>query len=122
MTDWQRKIQLGDVWESGDVQLIAKTTADRLETLQPLTFPVLEKRKKVLIKRLRRLENSPAATPKDFDVVWEQLYDWADAPLDERWNGKKVCWIDLWSSPSAKSINPPFDCTFDPQDNGNQPS
>jgi len=32
-------------------------------------------------------------TVEDFDDALSSLYDWADTPLDNKWGGKKMCWV-----------------------------
>lgn len=100
MSDWQRTIKLGDVWDSEDIQLIARTAADRLEALEPFTSnPSIDTTKKTLVARLRKLADNPKTTPRQFDRVWEAVYDWADTPLDQNFGGKRVCFISLWEKP-----------------------
>jgi hypothetical protein len=95
MAQWQRTLDVKDVWESEDIHLIAQTAADRLQALTPLTdeFYWLEDKRLELIDELRALAEDENADTRDFDYVWNDLYDWADTPLDENWNGKKVCWV-----------------------------
>ena len=92
MADWQRRLDMKDVWESGDIPLIARTAADRLEALAPFGS-YLDDEKLDLVDELRGLADDSEATIGDFNNVWDRVYDWADTPLDSRFNGKKVCWI-----------------------------
>jgi len=32
-------------------------------------------------------------TVEDFDNALSSLYDWGDTPLDDKWGGKKMCWV-----------------------------
>lgn len=95
MAQWQRTLNVTDVWESEDIPLIARTAADRLEKLLPFTeeFYFIENKRLELVDELRALAEDPEADARDFDYIWQEVYDWADTPLDEKWNGKKVCWI-----------------------------
>ena len=100
MADWQRKIRMGDVWKSEDVPLIAKTAADRLEALSPFTDrPGIDHIKKLLVTSLRKVADSKNPTFEKFNSVWNRVYGWADISLDDKFAGKKVCWIDLWEKP-----------------------
>ena len=100
MADWQRHVQMGDVWDTEDIPLLAKTAADRLEALEPFTLnPGIEKIKKSLVERLRKLAKNPKATAYLFDHLWSDVYDWGDISLDGKWNGRKVCFIDIWTRP-----------------------
>jgi hypothetical protein len=95
MAQWQRTLNIKDVWESEDIQLIAQTAADRLQALTPLTdeFYWLEDKRLELVDELRGLANDSTADAEDFDEIWVEVYAWADTPLDTKWNGKKVCWV-----------------------------
>jgi hypothetical protein len=33
------------------------------------------------------------ATIEDFNCIMENLYDWADTPLDNEFGGKRNCWV-----------------------------
>lgn len=94
MANWQRTLDIKDVWDSEDIPLIARTAADRLEALKPLLgHPYLEEKRLELVEELRDLADGSDANAFDFDYVWAGVYDWADTSLDGKWNGKKVCWV-----------------------------
>ena len=93
MADWQRKLDLKDVWDSGDVQLIAKTTSERLRALAPLDDRNLDQSRVELADQFDSIAQDSTAGTSEFDTVMEELYDWGDTKLDSHWNGKKVCWI-----------------------------
>jgi hypothetical protein len=82
-----------DVWDSGDIPLVARTAADRLEVLAPFGGNYLDDEKLDLVDELRALAEDEGATTSDFDNVWGRVYDWADTPLDSSFGGKKVCWV-----------------------------
>ena len=88
MAQWQRKIDLKDVWDSKDVPLIAKTLSTRLRALEPLGDDRLDWTREELADQFEDIE-----AVDEFDAVMSELYDWADTKLDHNWNGKKVCWI-----------------------------
>ena len=93
MANWQRTLDVRDVWDSEDVSLIARTAADRLEALKPFTEYNVEDTRLNLVEELRALAEDPDATTQDFDYVWDAVYDWGDTNLDDNLHGKKVCWI-----------------------------
>jgi hypothetical protein len=38
-------------------------------------------------------ENFNSDDEDDFDCEMNDLYNWADQSLDNKWNGNKLCWI-----------------------------
>ena len=94
MADWQRKINIKDVWGSEDIHLIARTAADRLEALRPFNDKYFDDERDELVYDLRGIANDPAATKDDFNEVWAHVYDWGDTLFDSSaWPHKKLCWI-----------------------------
>jgi hypothetical protein len=99
MANWQRTLRIGDI--SGDAPLAEKARgiADALEALKP--FPAkheeVNEQREDLVNEFRSLANDPAIDEELFDELMEQLYDWADTPLDANWPPKKVCWINAMS-------------------------
>lgn len=96
MAKWQRELDLSDVWpraESGELSAcqLAGTVADRLAALAPI--PAVEDIRQELIESFRILADFPDLDGDEFDAQLERLYDWGDIALDDKWNGKKVCWI-----------------------------
>jgi hypothetical protein len=96
MANWQRTLSLRDVWPSNDVRLIARTIAERLRALHPFGLFSLDLDVAILADEFQAIGEDPEADVDDFDGVMERLYDWGDRPLDEKWNGKKVCWIETF--------------------------
>lgn len=100
MSDWQRTIKMGDVWDSDNIKLIAKTAADRLEVLAPFSNPAINAWKAVLVHDLRHLSVLENPSAKDFDNIWDSVYNWGDTTLSGDFpNQKKVCWINVWEKP-----------------------
>jgi hypothetical protein len=95
MANWQRTLDMRDVWEIGDVCLVAQTAADRLRALKPFEIEDIDWEKENLIDELEDLaKDDPSPTTDEFDYIWDKVYDWADTLLEgEARNGKKVCWI-----------------------------
>jgi len=96
MANWQRKLHLKDVWESEDVQLIAKTAAKRLKELKPFggDDSYLDDEKDDIADEFEGLSEDESADTNDFDSVTASLYDWADTPMDSNWPPKKACWVE----------------------------
>jgi hypothetical protein len=109
MADWQTKLILTDIWdkssnETAETGMVpdwfVTELIKRLETL-------LEEIKKNTDIKIRSMAEdleeiiieitcmkSPEGIDKDdFKAVWDNLYDWADTPLDRNFGGKKMCWI-----------------------------
>lgn len=93
MANWQRTLDVKDVWESDDISLIAKTAADKLRQLAPFSEKSVEEERLFLADKLELLSKDTDITPYDFDLIWREVYDWGDTSMDSNWNGKKVCWI-----------------------------
>lgn len=106
MADWQRRLDLRDVWGTEDVQLIAKAISDRLHALDAFGVSSLDDDRDELALWFDDLASDPEAGAEEFDDLMDDLYDWAEEPdslshgsctttsLDEdAWNGRKVCWI-----------------------------
>jgi hypothetical protein len=96
MANWQRKLQLKDIWHNDDVHMIAAETAKRLKALQAFPDADLDEQRLDIADEFEGLSTDPKADKEDFDCVLERLYDWADTKLDNNWNGKKVCWVETF--------------------------
>ncbi len=93
MANWQRKLDLRDVWPSKDVSVIAKAIADRLSRLTPLNDEHLDWKREELAEEFAGIASEADPEVNEFDAVMSELYDWGDTKLDGHWNGKAVCWI-----------------------------
>ena len=101
MAQWQRKLDVRDVWKKAKarqitLQELATVVADRLENLVPFNnkeHPDINLEKRDLIEAFRDFATESGSSFDGFDVLWRELYDWADQDLDDHWNGKKVCWV-----------------------------
>jgi hypothetical protein len=97
MAKWQRTLDLLPEWrQCQDCQIrvdrMAAIIADRLSALTPLTGNV-EAHRQALIRKFRRLSKQGNLRVVTFDAAMHTLYNWADTPLDDSWNGKKTCWV-----------------------------
>ena len=102
MSFWQRKLELMPEW--GDAkerkitpQEMASVVAKRLKALKSFTgYEVVEQDREELIDEFESLAEDGAADFDDFDGVMHRLWDWGDTPLDGKFGGKKVCWINTF--------------------------
>ena len=82
MSDWQRKVDFSaytEKYNEGElsIQEFAKIVAEKLKTLRKFEDEYID----------NQLE----------EIIWsfEDLYNWGDTPLDNKFGGKKVCWIQM---------------------------
>lgn len=93
MAYWVSTIDVKDLWEEGDFHKIAESASQQLSKIK-CTDLYLDGQREDLAYELHELAQDEESDVQDFDyVVWDMLYDWADTPLDENWNGRKLCWI-----------------------------
>lgn len=105
MANWQRRLDVKDVWKQAKANLItpaklAAVIADRLEALKPFGEGYfnqyghdLDEDKEQIVTDFRGIAEDEDATFDGFDVVWNELYNWGDIELDKNWPRAKVCWI-----------------------------
>lgn len=100
MAKWQRKIYLQPHWHQASeheisIQELAGVVAKKLRGIVPFKVEDIESKRLDLVAEFEWLAKSPDSDREDFDFWMEELYDWGDTRLDNEWNGKKVCWIDI---------------------------
>ena len=98
MSKWQRTLDLKDAWKKAEDREIeahelAKIIAERLLELKAFKIPDIDREKANLIEELLYLSEDDTITYDDIDDVLNYLYNWGDVSLDEKFGGKKVCWI-----------------------------
>ena len=98
---WVTTLHLSQEWKQADddeitVHQLAKAAAKKLKLLDmsKMSDRVRDERDE-LVDELEGLADDEDADKDDFDNVWSRVYDWADTPLDDKFNGKKVCWINI---------------------------
>jgi hypothetical protein len=101
MTDWQRTLDVSDVWDQvsdGEISVpaFAGMVATRLKRLKPFADHIVENEKLELVDQFESMSEDSTSDFDDFDLVWNELYEWGDTSLDNRFNGKKVCWIKIF--------------------------
>lgn len=106
MANWQRKIMLNPEWtqaQEGEISVaeLAQSVVLKFKGMRPLqNNDDLNEELADILDEMDAIASDQQSTMSDFDDVMHRLYDWADTPLDDRWNGKKVCWIDTISDPT----------------------
>lgn len=98
MANWQSRLNIGTAWrrhKAGKTTLaeLAMSIAGELQSLKPISNEP-EGERESLIEQFLCFANDDCDDVEDFDGLMEQLYDWADTPLDNEWPGKKVCWVE----------------------------
>jgi len=101
MANWINKLDLSDVWDKANdyeisVQELAGTIAKRLSNINKGLDEDLIWLRDNLVDEFERMAEDEEAEQVDFNYAMEDLYDWADTPLDSNWAGKKVCWIETY--------------------------
>jgi putative heme iron utilization protein len=97
MAKWKYRIDVKDAWKQAKngeitIQELAAIVVGQLKALEPYnrqSDPDLID----VVNEFESLAEDKNAGRDDFDVVWEQLYDWGDITLDQRWPREKMCWI-----------------------------
>lgn len=97
MAQWQRKLELADVYRIGDdeekVPELAGIIATRLLALAPFGIDDIDEERAEIVNMFKEVESEKLGFD-EFNDAMENLYNWADQPLDDNWNGKKVCWVN----------------------------
>ena len=98
MANWQRKLSLIDEWNKHDtgeitIQALAKLVAERIRSLDKFGDEEIDEQRDEIANDFEALAEDENADVNDFDYMLQSLYDWGDRSLDDKWNGKKVCWI-----------------------------
>lgn len=100
MANWQRELNIKESWllaKEGTIviQALAGEIAKKLKTMKPLNNEVIDHERLEIADEFLAISEDSEADTEAFDYTMERLYDWADTPLDERWNGKKACWVKI---------------------------
>lgn len=102
MSDWQRKLDFSAYTEKYDegelsIQEFAKIVAKKLKSLRDFDDYDIDCTKEDLIFEFEDIaeDGDEAYGEADFNCVLNRLYDWGDTPLDDKFGGKKVCWIQM---------------------------
>lgn len=98
MANWQRELNLADVFvpaKEGHVTVadLCGTIAKRLRLMKPFGIESIDEERDEITDDFEFLASDGSADRDEFDEAMERLYDWADTALDDKWNGRKVCWV-----------------------------
>lgn len=105
MANWQRTIRLQPQWgRAKDGKLsaseLAASIATKLRGVASFGSHLDDERDEIA-EEFEALAADKSADVNDFDRVMDHLYDWGDTRLDDKWPGKKACWIDTFSTVST---------------------
>ena len=102
MANWQRKVDFSAYTEKYDegelsIQEFAKIVAEKLKTLRKFEDEYINNQLKEIIWSFEDLADYEECMDEEstFNYLLEDLYNWGDIPLDDKFGGKKVCWIQM---------------------------
>lgn len=98
MANWQRTLNLFDVWPQASAreitaQALAGVISTRLRALKPFGNEDVDGTKDELEEEFEGFTADDGSDFDNLDYLLQSLYDWADMNLDGGWNGKKACWV-----------------------------
>jgi hypothetical protein len=98
MSAWQRKLDLKDVWKKAKNDEItsiklAKEIIKRLEKL-PKFNNWIDAEKESIINKFEEYIEIGDDNDDEFNFIFNDLYDWGDIKLDDKFGGKRVCWVE----------------------------
>ena len=110
MSDWQRKVDFSaytEKYNEGElsIQEFAKIVAEKLKTLRKFEDEYINNQLKEIIWSFENLADNEEYMDEEstFNYLLEDLYNWGDTPSDDKFGGKKVCWIQMRSANPALS-------------------
>ena len=102
MSDWQRKVDFSAYTEKYDegelsIQWFAKIVAERLKGLPKFENEYINTQLEEIIWSFEDLADDEECMDEEitFNYLLEDLYNWGDTSLDDKFGGKKVCWIQM---------------------------
>ena len=102
MANWQRKVDFSAYTEKYDegelsIQEFAKIVAEKLKTLRKFEDEYINNQLEEIIWSFEDLADDEECMDEEstFHYLLEDLYNWGDIPLDDKFGGKKVCWIQM---------------------------
>jgi hypothetical protein len=103
MADWRRTLNIADAMEQTrdgamEIQELARIIGTGLSAMKPfIGYSAVERERLELIDNFEAMaEDSGVIDPDTFDGLLGLLFDWGDIALDNRFNGKKVCFIQTF--------------------------
>ena len=108
MSDWQRKVDFSaytEKYNEGElsIQEFAKIVAEKLKTLRKFEDEYINNQLEEIIWSFEDLADDEECMGEasTFNYLLEDLYNWGDTPSDDKFGGKKVCWIQMRSANPA---------------------
>ena len=102
MANWQRKVDFSAYTEKYDegelsIQEFAKIVVEKLKTLRKFEDEYINNQLEEIIWSFEDLADDEEYMDEEstFNYLLEDLYKWGDIPLDDKFGGKKVCWIQM---------------------------
>lgn len=101
MATWQRTLDLKNAWEcrkNGNLSIgdLCNIVAKKLKSFRNFKNENIDSEKEDIIEEFECLGESENPNANEFDEILAALYDWADTSLDDKFGGKKVCWISTF--------------------------
>ena len=97
MAQWVRRLNIKDAWKQAQEDEItsidlAKVIVEKLKRFNLEDDWELQD----IITEFESFIEDNEDDDSWFNSIFNSLYDWADTPLDNEWNGKKNCWIETF--------------------------
>ena len=97
MAKWMYTLDIVAEWEaSNDDESLVYKTADAIARKLKAFSIEGDSALDDIIEEFEILALDPDSDYDSFNYAMQNLYDWADTPLDSEWNGKKNCWIETF--------------------------
>lgn len=98
MSDWQRTLDIQDSWQKAldfeiSYQELAGVIAEKLKALKKFDEEDIEYDKAGLIEDFEIASEDDELEEDGINYLMSNLYDWGDVKLDNKFGGKKVCWV-----------------------------
>ncbi len=86
-----------DVWDKYPdeitIQELCKIIGQRLSKIKTPEIEEIEFDQMGLCDEFEMMSTDKELTEEEFNNTMDDLYDWGDISLDNKFGGKKVCWI-----------------------------
>lgn len=97
--EWKHKLKIKEDWKLAKAEQITipelcKRIAPKLKqiaTIECDDFQIDD-----IVNDLEAMAGENEISKKDFDLTWEQLYDWADQEVEIGSRLGKMCWIETF--------------------------
>ena len=94
MANWQRELNISNAFrQAQDDEItheeLAAEIAKKLLALRPFNIQTIDLEREDIADDFAHFEGDV----DEFYHLMDRLYNWADTALDDKWNGRKVCWV-----------------------------